>query len=371
MTETITLNSNYSDRETTIKLKQLAEAFHGVHAAQKIICINIYSGNPAENHAVKKNKIVNFLGRLNMPLRQIRVNLIYNPFLSREIHLNIYNSAEHPHISFDYLEPFDSDNFIVDDDPQKGFDAALKKAIALLPAIEKKYTAGSDEYKYCSRAVNVYKDSGVKVEFNKLTQGTLGSTIGTFRDYKIKGQSFPGTYKNTALVTIDDTQNKKGTDLLNTIAHEGSHAQDYLDYQGAKIKAFPYSNEEAANLTPEEAQKAANALDAALHGTLRITHEESETRAYIVSSVFAEFTIGGGTGEDAFSSTGGTTTWKFNLPPEISINVGGEAVWKSSWKKNSNDKIREDRMKAIKAGLVKDTRYSRILNDKILDNDVQ
>ena len=93
--------------------------------------------------------------------------------------------------------------------------------------------------------------------------------------------------------------------------------------------------------------------------------EHQETRAYGVSSVFAEFTLGGGTDESPISSQGGTTIFKLSLPPIMGISVGGETIWKSSWKNAEINKIREFRNKAIEKGLAKDPRYSSILNKPI------
>src|SRR5438128_2590205 len=99
--------------------------------------------------------------------------------------------------------------------------------------------------------------------------------------------------------------------------------------------------------TPGATAEVEAAATAVLNGALHVTHGASETRAYGVSSVFAEFTLGGGTDESPISSQGGTTIFKLSLPPIMGISVGGETIWKSSWKNAEINKIREFRSKAI------------------------
>lgn len=230
------------------------------------------------------------------------------------------------------------------DEQKKKFEAALQRAREQLAAIEKKYTKDSTEYKDAVRALNAYGDpnqaNGVTVSFATLSKGTQGDTLGTLSR----------TGANTVDVRIDLKQADSGNELLATIAHEGSHVQDKLDYQGALLAASNVSLQ---------------AAEAVYNGPLRVTHGASETRAYGVSSVFAEFTLGGGTGESAISSAGGTTTFKFDLPPVKSNTVGGESIWKSSWQKLDIATIRANRTAAIAKGLSKDSRYAPKLNTPI------
>jgi hypothetical protein len=229
------------------------------------------------------------------------------------------------------------------EEEKKRFEKALQQAKGKLAAIQKKYGKDSKEYTDAARALNAYGDpskaNGVTVKFGTLAAGTQGETSGTLRD----------TGQNTVNVTIDPKQTNSGNELLVTIAHEGSHAQDNLDYQGALIGA----------------SNSLEAAEAVYNGPLRITHGASETRAYGVSSVFSEFTLGGGTGESAISSGGGSTTFKFDLPPVRSVTVGGQAVWSSSWQKLDNERIRANRAAAIAAGLKSDPRYASKLNTPI------
>jgi hypothetical protein len=230
------------------------------------------------------------------------------------------------------------------DDQKKKFETALQKGKETLAAIGKKYGTDSKEYKDAARALNSYGDpnkaNGVTVKFGALDKGTQGSALGTVSK----------TGANTVDVTIDLKQADTGSELLSTIAHEGSHAQDNLDFQGAFLEAATVSTA---------------AAEAAFNGPLNVTHRDTETRAYGVSSVFAEFTLGGGTGESAVSSAGGTTTFKFDLPPVKSVTVGGESVWKSSWQKLDIATIRANRSAAIAKGLPKDARYAPNLDKQI------
>lgn len=228
------------------------------------------------------------------------------------------------------------------DKEKKIFEAGLQKAKETLPLIEKQYSKDSDEYKNAVRALNAYNNNGVIVKFGNLNGNTLGETKPTIRK----------TGANTIEVIIDLKKNKSGNDLLTTIAHEGSHIQDNSDYQRALLVASNVS-EEAAN--------------AVMNGHLRVTHGASETRAFGVSSVFAEFRLGGGKDDSAISSGGGTTSFKFDVPPVKSITVGGEPIWKSSWQSLSNDEKREKRAAAIAKGLKNDPDYAPKL-DKPIDN---
>jgi len=152
-------------------------------------------------------------------------------------------------------------------------------------------------------------------------------------------------------VTIDLDQNKNGGDLLTTIAHEGSHVQDHSDYQDAMITARNADTGDGSKV-----MAVANGVP-----TIGI----SETRAFGVSSVFSQFSLGGGSGESAITSAGGITSFKLDLPSEKSTTVGGQAIWKSSWQKLDVEKIRANRTAAIAEGLKKDSRYAPKLNTRL------
>lgn len=226
------------------------------------------------------------------------------------------------------------------------FAAGLQKANDQLAKIEKRYGKESAEYKDAVRALNSYGcdaavcgdvgKNGVSVGFRKLSGKTLGSTIGTMIN----------TGANTINVTIDLEKNGSDSNLLTTIAHEGSHVADNSDFQGAMLAASNIS--EAA-------------VNAVLSGPLRVTHGQTETRAYGVSSVFSEFVMGGGEGKPTVESSGGTTTFNLNQEPVKASEVGGEDVWKSSWQKLDIDTIRSKRSTAISKGLPK-SEYKPVLN---------
>ena len=87
---------------------------------------------------------------------------------------------------------------------------------------------------------------------------------------EINPQSFAATL-------FDLNQNKKDSDLLLTIGHEGSHAQDNLDYQGALMTAAS---------TPGATAEVEAAATAVLNGALHVTHGASgNSRIWRVISV--------------------------------------------------------------------------------------
>jgi len=225
----------------------------------------------------------------------------------------------------------------------KQFEAGRVKAIEQLSKIEKRYGKDSTEYKDAVRALNSYgtlgDKNGVTVQFGTLDGNILGETGGTLKK----------TGENTVTVTIDLKKNGTGSDLLATIAHEGSHVADNQAYQSALLAA--------ANVSEA-------AVNAVMTGPLRVTHGQSETRAFGVSSVMAEFTMGGAATESAMTSAGGTTTFSLGGDPVKSINVGGEAIWKSSWQKLDIETIRKNRSAAIAKGLPKSD-YKPLLDKQI------
>jgi hypothetical protein len=220
------------------------------------------------------------------------------------------------------------------------FAAGLQKANEQLSKIEKRYGKDSTEYKDAVRGLKAYgtlgDKNGVTVQFGALAKGTLGQATG----------SLDANGNKSINVTIDLAQNGNNSDFMTTIAHEGSHVQDHADYQDALIAAGKIGTEEAVNKV--------------LNGGLNVTHGVSETRAFGVSSVFAEFTLGGSSGPQM-----GGGTFVLGGDPEKSITVGGESIWKSSWQKLDIEKIRANRSAAIEKGLKKDPIYAPKLNKPI------
>jgi hypothetical protein len=177
------------------------------------------------------------------------------------------------------------------------------------------------------------------VTFGTLARGTLGTASG----------SLDANGNKSITVTIDLAQNRSSTNLIGTIAHEGSHAQDHADYQDALI---------AAGNSSTDPTTVTNNVNAVLNGPLRITHRASETRAYGVSSVFAQFTLGGAAQQGGMTSSGGTSTWRFETEPVRSTQLGGQSVWSSEWQRLDNEAIRARRREAIRIGLPRDARYA-------------
>jgi len=228
-------------------------------------------------------------------------------------------------------------------DNDKKFEAARQLAIRdKLAQIEKRYGEGSTEYQDALKAVNSYGDAGkangIVVGFGTLDRGVLGETTGSLDKFGNKSVN----------VTIDLNQNKNSSDFLLTVAHEGSHVRDHLDYQGRLI-ALQNSSD-------------ANAIMAVVANAP--THGFSETRAFGVSSVFAEFTIGGNSNAPIDNSMGGVT-FTLGGDPEKSIAVGGQEIWKSSWKNLDIKTIEGKRRDAIASGLKNDKHYGPLLNTPI------
>jgi hypothetical protein len=131
---------------------------------------------------------------------------------------------------------------------------------------------------------------------------------------------------------------------MGTIAHEGSHVQDRADLVEAIIK------------NPEQAD--------AISARLNITVGETETKAYTVQSVFAEFTY---KNEQLTKSEGGTTVFRMEATQESAVITGtGVKVWNPSWAGADVAKIRSQRSAAIAEGLSKSSVYKDKLNKPIL-----
>jgi hypothetical protein len=58
------------------------------------------------------------------------------------------------------------------------------------------------------------------------------------------------------------------------------------------------------------------------------------------------------------TSSGGTSTWRFETEPVRSTQLGGQSVWSSEWQRLDNEAIRARRREAIRIGLPRDARYA-------------
>ncbi len=218
------------------------------------------------------------------------------------------------------------------------FEAQLKRAREQLDKIKARYGANSAEYNKAKLALDAYgkpgDKNGVIVGFGATADKTPGETRGLFGPNGEKAIT----------VTIDMSKNKSDNKLLGTIAHEGSHVNDRSDLYNAILGA---SSEQDA-----------------LAAAARVTHGATETTAYTVESVFAEFTY---KNEALTESAGGTTVFRMEAKQEYA-EIGGTNVkiWDPSWAGADVAKIRANRAAAISKGLRASPLYNKILNDPIL-----
>jgi RHS repeat-associated protein len=225
------------------------------------------------------------------------------------------------------------------DKDKKRFEEQLTNARAQLDKIKARYVADSAEYKDSKRALDAYggvgEKNGVFVGFGKTSDGGPGETSGFF--------NADGSGKSIN-VTIDLSKNKADNLLMGTIAHEGSHVQDRADLVNGIL---------------------ANPLEAgAVAAKLNITVGATETKAYTVQSVFAEFTY---KNEQIMESGGGKTVMRMEATQESAVITGtGVKVWNPSWAGADIAKIRSQRSAAIAEGLSKSSVYKDKLNKPIL-----
>lgn len=225
------------------------------------------------------------------------------------------------------------------------FESQLSAAKKNLGKIAKRYRADSPEYIDAQRAINAFGDpnqaNGVIVAFGATVTGKLGETVGgTSLEAKIK-------------VTIDINSVLDNGDLSVIIAHEGSHVQDRADYLSAFTDAYNTDRENANG-----------SLSAVVDGPLNLTSNAGETRAYGVSSVFAEMML---KNESAPASGAGRYVYTNNQYVQQSTSVGGVDIWNPSWAKLDINRIRQTRSSAIASGLRNDPLYSKISSRKLVE----
>jgi RHS repeat-associated protein len=205
---------------------------------------------------------------------------------------------------------------------KKRFEAQLLRAKDQLDKIKARYGANSAEYTDAKRAIDGYGDPGVKngvtVKFGMTSEGSPGETGGLFGN--------DGTKAIT--VTIDMNLNKSDNKLLGTITHEGSHVQDRADLVDGILK------------NPAQAD--------AVTAQFNVTREATETRAYTVESVFAEFTY---KNEQPPQSGGGATVFSMGTFTQEYATLGRTNIWNPSWAGADVAKVRANRSAAISKGL--------------------
>jgi RHS repeat-associated protein len=210
------------------------------------------------------------------------------------------------------------------DKEHERFEAQLQRARDQLDQIKARYGADSVEYNDAARSINAYGDPGEKngviVTFGKTSEGTPGESGGLF--------GADGT--KSINVTIDMSKNKTDNRLLGTVVHEGSHVQDRADLVDGILKAG--SESEASSVVAR----------------FNATRETTETRAYSVESVFAEFTY---KNEQPPESGGGTTRFGLGTYTQEYAVIGKTNIWNPSWAGADVAKVRASRSKAISKGL--------------------
>jgi RHS repeat-associated protein len=228
---------------------------------------------------------------------------------------------------------------------KKRFEEQLNAANKNVNKIAKRYGANSDEYKDAKRALDAYgapnKANGVIVAFGPNSSGGPGETSG--------GTSVG----SNVLVTINIDSIKDNGDLAGVIGHEGSHAQDRADFRDAFSAALASD--------PNDAN---GSLTAVFNGPLNMTSNATETRAYGVSSVLAEFML---KNEVSPASGGGTFVMGNNQYVQQSVSLGGVNIWNPSWAAVDVKTVRQTRSSAIATGLKNDPYYSAKANKKFVE----
>lgn len=217
------------------------------------------------------------------------------------------------------------------------FEAQRQRALGQLDKIKERYGPKSAEYTDAKRAVEAYGNpgeaNGVTVSFGKTSDGSPGESTGHFAK----------DFSKSINVTIDMDQNKDDNALLGSVVHKGSHVQDRADLVSGIL---------AAGSDAEITALAAG-----------FTHGATETRAYNVQSVFAEFTL---KNEQPAKSGPGTFSISVGTFSQQNLTLGKTLIWNPSWAGADVAKIRDNRSKAIAKGLSEDKRYKDKLNKSVV-----
>ena len=233
------------------------------------------------------------------------------------------------------------------DKEKKRFEKQLNKAKEQLAKIGKRYGKDSKEFTNAQRSLNVYGDpnkaNGVIVGFGKTSSGKPGEA----------GGLIGADGKKSISVTFDLNQNKDDGLLLTTIAHEGSHVADRSDLADAMLSAQ----------TGDPDFKTGAYMGVVNNDALNLTSNQTETTAYGVSSVFAEFVLKNEGGSQ--SSAGTTVIGGGGVQQDLSL--AGVKIWNPSWATLDKEKVRANRSAAIADGLKKDSYYPTVTNNRFID----
>ena len=188
--------------------------------------------------------------------------------------------------------------------------------------IGKKYGTDSDTYLNAKRGLDAYGEKGVAngitVAFGKTKEGD--ATTGGLIDGD----------KKAITVTFDLNKLKDDGAFQAAIGHEGSHAAD----RSALVDAFLPALKSDPDGTKGDIQKVID------NDALNLTSNQTETKAYGVTSVIAEFSL------------------KSNQ--NLSLGDSGVVIaGDPAWAKLDKTKLMSERSAAIANGLSKDSNYSK------------
>jgi hypothetical protein len=220
----------------------------------------------------------------------------------------------------------------------KKFEKSLRNAETRLDDIAERYGQDSDEYNNTKRALGIYgaigKKNGIIVVLGKTSTGKEGEASGLIN----------GALEKEITVTIDIDKIKDMGMLETTIAHEGSHAAD----RSAFVDAW------GPDFTDEFAAKS----------PLNLTSNDTETKAYTVSSVMGEFAL---KNELRPKPKPGESVYSNKSYNSQTLSLGGEQIWKPEWKKADAATVRANRKTPIELGLKNDKDYFEKRNKKFTD----
>lgn len=211
-------------------------------------------------------------------------------------------------------------------DNDRKFERHLRKAQEHLVKIGKKYGIDSTTYVNAKRALDAY---GRKGEVNGITV-----SFGETKEGKATAGGLINGNKKAITVTFDLNKLKDEGDFQAAIGHEGSHAKDRADLADAMLAAIDGDFKFEKDSTLTNYQKVVD------NDSLNLTSFQTESRAYGVTSVLAEFSLKSNQNL-ALGDSG--------------VLIAGNAAWANLDKA----KLMSERSAAIADGLNKDSNYSK------------
>lgn len=166
-----------------------------------------------------------------------------------------------------------------------------------------------------------------------------------------------GPDNKKAISVVFDLNNAKNKDagaFAASVAHEGSHVSDRAKLADAAISALGADPKFEKGL-----------FEGVFNDTtLNITSNQTETTAYLVNSVVAEFLL---KNEVAPQSGGGTMVLSNREYVQQSLSIGNTGVkfWDPSWARADVATVRANRSAAIAEGLKQDADYAKKANARL------